>query len=68
MSGNNEPFCLEIVYHSYLWAGGLADRISGLEAGLTGRSSYRGGLGGLQERGNEMFWRVVNVDLLGMCR
>jgi hypothetical protein len=45
MSGNNESFCQEIEYYSYLWQGGQAGRISGRAAGLVGRSSKRGGGG-----------------------
>jgi hypothetical protein len=45
LSGNNDLFCLEIVYHSYLWAGGLAGIISGRAAWLAGRSSERRGAG-----------------------
>jgi hypothetical protein len=67
MSGNNEPFCQEIVYHSYLWAGGQAGRISGQAAQLAGRSSEQGGLGRVPERENETFLRVANVDALGTC-
>jgi hypothetical protein len=68
LSGNNEFFCLEIVYHSYLWAGGQAGRISGLAAWLAGRSSERGGAGRGAQNGDETFWRVANVDALGTCR
>jgi hypothetical protein len=42
--------------------------VSGRAAGLAGRSSERGGRGGVPETGNETFRRVADVDTLGTCR